>query len=409
MQRSSAREHSGGAVISAPPVDKTTADSSGTAASLPTKTNKGTATVIPKEYIKSSNFDPIKISSIGVKAETNKRSQKSAPYAPTILTQKEDAISAATVLQEPLLLNKSSDDEDQLRALIQSFDKAIRDMRAVMTCLMSSKGLSGTRILVDLGLDPRILSQSSSTSAFCSGGALFFAIEAYSAINTTMNETTTSKNIDHPITPASIIRKRHKGMGGVLVEGGHFEQCLTSDSLYAATAVTAFGCRLRLEVITALIVKKQLKLRSSKEVTIQAIPQPAVSSGIVPAVFVVSVAAEESLESMATSADNYSPSSAAHVFHVCEELRSLGISATGYIHHLLRGMEVSDVQSSSTPSKALITICKNIGILFIVQIFGPPSAIIQNAYFKIINLVSELLYLSPCTCCVMVIFFPYIL
>jgi hypothetical protein len=333
-----------------------------------------------------------------VKASTapSKKSHIVAPTA-TTLVSKEEAISASAVLQDPLSFSKS--DDDQVRALIQPFDKAIRDMRSVATCLLSSNGLSGTRILVDLGIDPRISLQPSSSSIFSSGEGLFFTVEAYSAITSSTNEATAPKNND-PTSSASSVKKRHKGMGGILVEGGHFEQCLTSDYLQTSTPVTAFGFRLRMEVITTLIVKKLMKLRSSKGGVVQHIgPQPVVaSSGIVPFVFIVSLPDEGSIESMVISADSYSPHSAAQVFCICEELRSLGISATGYIHHLLRGMEVGDMQPSLSSSLDLISLCRNIGIQCIVHIIGPSSANIQNASFRIINLVRLLSTLSFKTC-----------
>ena len=101
MQRYSTREQGSGPV-SVHPVEKSGSDSN-----LPTK-KKGSAVTAPKETVRSSNFDPIKIDSIGVKASTatNKRNQIVVPTAST-LASKEETILASTVLQS---------DDDQIRA-----------------------------------------------------------------------------------------------------------------------------------------------------------------------------------------------------------------------------------------------------------------------------------------------------
>ena len=328
---------------------------------------------------KSSNFEPIKIENIGVKAVKAKSTEKKSNSITSVFPASKTA-------------NLNGYDVEQVGDLIKSFDSAMKHLKALVEMLLSSKALAFETLIIDIGIDPRHPPYCNG-SVFASGCGVYFIVEAYSMalsnrvnrftpVSTGVNE---SQNSSVKIVPQ---RKRHKGWNGILAEGGHFEQHLQLPEPYNIRS-TAFGIRLRLESITNLIFKKIVKTKTNEANEInRGVSQTTLSSGSIPLVFVLSSSEEINFASSILTAENYIPESAAHVFQVCEELRSRGVSAIGYLHELLRGIDISDDKANAPTGATLVTVCKSVGIAFIVQVVATPQTTINDCAFKIQPLVN---------------------
>lgn len=322
-----------------------------------------------------SRFESIDVSRIGMKGNSRQPKAASASAASNTAGMK------ATGLGEGAHLNAEVTEFD--KGVVKSFHSSIRRLRAVAENLATVGSIGDPLLLLDFGMDPSQSFRYSQDTTFVEGRGIYVVMEAYSLQSSGLSELhrTREGGAGHSTastssTTKSVVKlKRHKGFGGIIGEGGHFEKRIHfhDKTFYnlEKRKVSAFGMRLRLESIVAIALKKDSAKRSamSKGAVTEGWTLPRsipFAASSVPAVLVLSSIAEIDTESLPASA--YYPSSSLHVIQCLDKLRKEGVSCTGYIHLLLRGVTLDNGGDEQPTALSLWTLCKSIGVSFIVQL-----------------------------------------
>ena len=258
----------------------------------------------------------------------------------------------------------------------------------------SNKALSD--IVIDLGVDPRQKSRSF-LSPFNSIG-IYFIVESYLPPLENNDEPDSSSRTD-----VNLSKRRHKGMGGILAEGGHYEHLINAYKKYffsvgyqsnKQTSIVACGIRYKIESICSAIIKNEIRKKKLISTNLDRNGEKLFSlyNHSLDAI-VVSIPCDRDTTTSANSAfynnitisSAYYPFSPLHLHQVVTSLHNSGIRATGNFHRL---------HGINLPTSAQ-SICKCVGIPFLIIVTSDKdssSDISLSGTSKIIIQV-EILYL----------------
>lgn len=248
-----------------------------------------------------SDFTQLDLAHIGEKKQSGRKKDTQTASAgigkpPTVPVAKiahVEEIPAADTFKE---------DRRRIRTIIKTFDSALSHLRqlvkAALNCMYGTQqaqqnnpatihgATASLLLIVDLGKDPRYISSRAGSSMLCPFHAkgMYFVVEAYLFPSEQFmqqqlqvaKDKGKSLGTQDPELLLRCSRRRHNRFGGVLGEGGHFEHLVEAyrdhfqqvgsgdgdaSHLVRPPPVTACALRLKLDVITQLIVKYESRQR----------------------------------------------------------------------------------------------------------------------------------------------------